>query len=79
MTTAEVREILLDLVYRLPHELDTLEEHERYAHRDLPRRGRAELLRERERLRLRLTLDDDPDPWALERLKKLSEALDGAR
>jgi hypothetical protein len=79
MTPAEVREILLDLVYHLPREMETLEEHERYAHRDLSRRGNAELLRERERLRLRLTLDDHPDPWALERLTKLNMVLDRAR
>jgi len=75
----DVRAILLELIYPLPRELDTLEQHERYNHRDLPRRARAELARERERLRLRLTLDDDLDPWALERLKRLSAELDRAR
>lgn len=79
MTAPDLHAALLDVIYPLPRALDTLEEHERYRHRDLSRRGRAELARERERVRLRLTLDDDPDAWALERLKKLNEVLDGAR
>jgi hypothetical protein len=70
---------LLELIYPLPRELDTREAHERYGHRDLPRRARVEVARERERLRLRLMLDDDPDAWALERLRKLNEVLDRGR
>lgn len=69
----------LGRIYSLPRAFDTLEEHERYTHRDVSRRARADLARERERLRLRLLLDDDPDAWLLERMQKLSEVLDRAR
>jgi hypothetical protein len=71
--------LTLEHIYPLPRALDTLEEHERFYHRDLSHRARAELARERERLRIRLLLEDDPDPWLLQRMKKLTELLDRAR
>ena len=71
--------LTLERVYAVPSPLESLEDHERYAHRDLPRLARAELLRERERLRLRLILDDTPDPWLLGRLDALRKALGDAR
>lgn len=70
---------LCECIYPMPNAFDTAEEHERFTHRDVPRRGRAELARERERLRLRLILEDDPDVWLLHRMKRLTEALDCGR
>jgi hypothetical protein len=79
MSGHEDEPLTLARIYSLPRAFDTLEEHERFEHRDLPRRARADLARERERVRLRLLLDDDPDVWLLQRMKKLSEVLDRAR
>lgn len=64
-----------ELIYRVPNAWDTLEQRERYEHRDLRRLSRPELSRERDRARLRLTLDDSPPEWVLERLRKIEEAL----
>lgn len=82
MTAREDRDdpcVTLQGIYSVPSPFDSLEEHERHEHRDLPRRARAELFRERERVRLRLLLDDAPDPWLFQRLEKLREALADAR
>ncbi len=79
MTAAEIRALLLDAIYAPPAWGASAEEQERYAHRDLSRRPRAELARERERVRLRLLLDDYPDPWLLTRLERLGKAVDRAR
>jgi hypothetical protein len=62
--------LTLDSIYRVPNPWDTAEQHERYEHADIPRRTRAELMREHERLRLRLLLDDAADVWMLQRLEK---------
>lgn len=73
MTT--LRDQVLDVIYTLPRAYETLEEHERFEHRDLPRRARADLTRELERAKLRLLIDDDADPWLLVRVQKLRERL----
>jgi hypothetical protein len=79
VTEADVRAIVLDVVYALPSSLDTLEEHERHTHRDLFRRSRTDLARELDRVRLRLTLEEDPDPWLRERYTKVKRVLDRVR
>ena len=71
--------LTLERIYPLPRAFDTLEEHERFQHRDLSRRARADLARERERLRLRLLLDENADAWLLRRMARLNEVLDRAR
>jgi hypothetical protein len=71
--------LTLDALYHVPEPLASLEEFERFYARDLPRRARAELLRERERLKLRLLLDDFPDPWLFQRLDALRRVLGDAR
>jgi hypothetical protein len=70
MTRAELGE----LIYPVPT-WDTLEQHERFEHRDLARLSRPELLRERDQLEMRLTIDDRPPAWILERLGRVREAL----
>lgn len=75
MTLAE----LCELLFPIPDPLDTLEQRERFEHRDLAGLSRAELLRERERLKLRLLLDDAPDPWLFQRLDVLRRMLGDAR
>ncbi len=75
----QLRAALLSLVYEPPAWGVSNDEQERLEHRDLPRRSRADLARERERVRLRLTLDDTPPPWLLERLRRLTEVLERAR
>ena len=71
--------LTLGKIYRSPDPLTSLEEYERHEHRDLSRRPRADLLRERERIRFRLLIDDEPDPWLVTRLQRLDEALAGPR
>jgi hypothetical protein len=70
---------LCELIYPVPNPWDTLEERERYEHRDLWKLSRPELLRERDRARLRLTLDDSPPVWILERVRLIEEGLSRAR
>jgi hypothetical protein len=79
MCVARLRAEVLDVIYAVPHELDSLEAHERYNHRDVSRRPQVELTRELERLRLRLLLEDEPDAWLLQRQAKLREVLNRAR
>lgn len=67
--------LTLDSIYRVPDSWETLEQRDRYEHADIPRRTRAELMRELERLRLRLLLDDAPDVWLVQRLEKLRGAV----
>jgi hypothetical protein len=67
--------LTLGAIYRVPNPWDTAEQRERYEHADIPRRTRAELMRELERLRLRLLLDDAPDVWLFQRFEKLQRAL----
>jgi hypothetical protein len=67
------------LIYPVPNPWDSLEQRERYEHRDLWRLSRPELARERDRVRLRLTLDDASPTWILERLRRIDEALGSAR
>lgn len=70
---------LFDLICPVPNPWDTLEQLERYEHRDLGRLSRAELLRERERVWFRILLDDAPDLWLFGRLDSLRTALGDAR
>jgi hypothetical protein len=70
---------LCDLIYPVPNPWNTLEQRDRYEHRDLWRLSRPELARERDRVRLRLTLDDSAPTWVLERLGRIEEALGSAR
>src|SRR5262245_14519563 len=70
--------LTLNSIYAVPRSFETREQHERFTHSDIPRRPRAELAYERERLRLRLLLDRFPDVWLLQRLERLTEALDHA-
>ena len=79
MTAAEVRAIVLDLIYPLPNELDSLEANERFHHRDLGRRPGLSRRGNANGSRQRLTLEEEPDAWLLTRYAKLGEALDRAR
>jgi hypothetical protein len=56
--------------------MNTWEDWERYAHHDLPRMTGPQLLDERERISWRLRLDECPPPWLIERLARVSEAID---
>ena len=66
----------LSQFYRVPDPMNTWEDWERYAHHDLPRMTGPQLLDERERISWRLRLDECPPPWLIERLARVSEAID---
>jgi len=71
--------VTLDAIYAVPEPLASLDQFERFHHRDLPRLARSEVLRGLERLRLRLLLDDTPDPWLFGRLEELRKIFGDAR
>ena len=66
---------LCECIYAVPNPFDTLEQRERFEHRDLARMTLPELQRERDRVRLRLTLDDGAPAWILQRHTRIKEAL----
>jgi hypothetical protein len=66
---------VLDRIYPVPRRYDTLEDDERYEHRDLAHLSRAELLREQFRMQIRLALDNRPCAWLLARPGRIDEAL----
>jgi len=68
-----------ELIQPIPNPWDSLEQRERFEHRDLWRLSRPELARQRDRVRLRLTLDDSAPAWVLERLVRIDKALGSAR
>lgn len=70
---------LCALLYPVPDPVESLEQNERYHHRDLARLAEPELRRELERLRLRLLLEDDLPAWLLQRRMRLEHALGDAR
>ena len=76
MTPARRRQLArLELFYREPDELDTLEQWQTRWHQDLAVLSRPELRAEFAKVRLRLLLDENPSAWFLEREQALREAL----
>jgi hypothetical protein len=61
-------------VYSIPNAMDTLEQWERWEHRDLASMDYAALRGEYDRIRLRLQLDSNPHPWLIERLQVVKDA-----
>ena len=58
----------MDSICKVPKLLRSVEEDERFMHRDLDGLSISELRREREKTRFRLFIDDDPPNWLMERL-----------
>lgn len=66
-------------VYSIPNPMDTLEQWERWEHRDLATMDYAALRGEYDRLRLRLQMDRNPHAWLLERLGVVKAAGERAK
>ena len=70
-----VPEALLQRYYPLPDVFNSIEEYQRFRHRDIPAMDATELHRELVRVEMRLLWDDNPHIWLFERREILRQAL----